>query len=164
MPYKNSKIYFVLAAAMLLSLGCNYKSPSAAKVTTTKTTSPYNTTLLVGNKKLDVQIATTTADMAQGLSNREPLKDNEGMLFDFVKNIKPGFWMKDMLFDLDFIWIADQKIIAITPKVPAPKFSGEKLPLYYPPQPVAQVLEVNAGWAEKNSVRIGDEVILKTGN
>ena len=102
--------------------------------------------------------------MEQGLSGRPRLTNSQGMLFNFGTSTTPGFWMKDMNFDLDFIWIRDGKIIGITPNVPAPaqdkKFDTASLPTYYPPSAVNQVLEVNAGWAEKNNVTVGDAALL----
>jgi len=110
-----------------------------------------------------VEISTTTAQMEQGLSDRVSMDDNQGMLFDFsaTPNSTP-FWMKDMKFNLDFIWIADGKVVGVTSDAQAPvgnrKLEIENLPLYYPPEPVNQVLEVNAGWAEKNKIKTGSEV------
>lgn len=126
----------------------------------------------MGNKKILVEAADTPQKKQQGLSGREKLNDNQGMLFDFPNDdgARPGFWMKDMLFDLDIIWIKNNpstssgRIISITPNVPAPfkdKGLGIKdkhLPLYYPPDEIDQVLEVNAGWSRENEVEVGDEV------
>ncbi len=106
--------------------------------------------------------------MEQGLSGKTKMADNEGMLFDFGnKEGTPGFWMKDMKFNLDFIWIDQNKIVGITANVPAPvddnglKIRDNDLPTYYPPSVVNQVLEVNSGWTEKNKIKTGDEVRLK---
>lgn len=73
---------------------------------------------------------------------------------------KPAFWMKDMKFDLDLIWIREGKIIGITPNVPHPNSPSDKLPTYSPPSEINMVLEVNAGWSEKYRVEVGDEVRL----
>ena len=81
------------------------------------------------------------------------------MLFDFKQSTQPSFWMKDMNFSLDLIWISQNKIAGVTENVPAPSNKNQKLPLYSPPSPIDQVLEVNAGWAKKNNIAVGDEVI-----
>ena len=89
------------------------------------------------------------------------MADDQGMLFDFGPTpASTPFWMKDMNFNLDFVWIAGNKVVGITPNAPAPLSPTENLPLYYPPEPVNQVLEVNAGWAKKNNVSVGDGVNL----
>ncbi len=135
----------------------------------------YGTRLKVGSKIILVEVAKTSDEMKQGLSGREKLSDNQGMLFDFGQGASqtPGFWMKDMNFSLDFIWIKDKKIIGITPNVPAPgknlkpfdklRAGSEikNLKLYYPPSSVDSVLEINAGWTEKNHITNGDVVDLE---
>ena len=103
--------------------------------------------------------------MEQGLSGRPELTDEQGMLFDFdSKETTPSFWMKDMKFNLDFVWINNNKIVGITPDVLAPiensKLKIENLPTYFPPSPVTWVLEINSGWAKKNHLQVGDDVKL----
>ena len=137
----------------MMSAGCAAQSPSNSS-----TANLYSRTLQVGNQKLFVQIVTTPADMAQGLSNRASMRDDQGMLFDFGQSTRSGFWMKDMKFNLDFVWINNEKIIGITPNVPAPQSPNDRLPVYYPPSTVDEVLEANAGWSEKNKIKIGDEI------
>jgi len=163
-----------LLAVILLSSACGSAQLSPTDV--------YSNPLTVGNKKILVEIADTPQKKQQGLSGREKLKDNQGMLFDFsdVDNALPGFWMKQMKFDLDLIWIKNNpstvstgaqggeqsrttgsgRIVGITADVPHPQSEDDKLPLYYPPGPVDQVLEVNAGWSRENGIKIGDEVKL----
>jgi uncharacterized membrane protein (UPF0127 family) len=84
------------------------------------------------------------------------------MLFDFGSETEamPRFWMKDMRFDLDIVWIKDNKIIGIAKNIPKPAAgtADEKLPTYSPPSPIDQVLEVNAGWTDKYKIKTGDEV------
>lgn len=144
-----------------VATGCSRQSPAASSV--------YDRELIVGDKMLSAQVVSTPEEMEQGLSGRAGMEDGQGMLFDFGKGatVTPNFWMKDMNFSLDFIWIKNNKVIGITKNVPAPiKSQGQKikdneLPLYPPPSPVDAVLEVNAGWTERNKIKIGDEVRLR---
>ncbi len=155
---------------LLLAAGCAKQSPAPPVVVPDKTVSLYNHQIKISDQTLNVQIATTSADMAEGLSDRESMAYDDGMLFDFSagggsasgggNGIKPAFWMPRMHFDLDLIWINDGKIIGITPNVPAPKSLSDKLTLYYPPAMIDQVLEVNAGWSDANKIKTGDEVRL----
>lgn len=173
---KFATIFFIF----LMSAACQAKSPSTNLQTPTNppptqavdrhtitngTQSLYNQIIFVGNKKLNVQIVKTEKEMEQGLSGRNKLSDSEGMLFDFGKLNRPAFWMKDMNFDLDLIWIANKKVVGITNDVPAParnwKLEIGNLPTYSPPTNVDMVLEVNAGWSKENGIKIGDEVIDK---
>ena len=164
------KIKLLILLFTFLAVGCSKQSATTIIQPTTVADARYNQTLSIRDKTLHVQIVTTDADMEQGLSGRPNMANDEGMLFNFGAgtNGRPGFWMKDMNFNLDFIWIKNNSIVGITPNAPAPvncKSSivncDATLPIYYPPSPVDMVLEVNAGWAEKNEITVGDTVTLK---
>ena len=162
MKFPMKKIIF-LSFFALLAVGCNKTEPIISKSVAPSPTPAYNYVhqMQIGNQILNVEIANTPATEQQGLSDRVSMDSNQGMLFDFgpSASIDPPFWMKDMNFNLDFIWIFQNKIIGITPNAPAQVkgTSDTTLPLYYPPSPINQILEVNAGWAEKNNVKTGDQ-------
>lgn len=101
-----------------------------------------------------VDIATTPAERSQGLSGRPSLGENEGMLFVFGVPGKYQFWMKDMLFPLDLIWIREGEIVDMTVDVPPPGPDGE-LPVYAPFEAADMVLEVRAGFAAAHGLRVG---------
>ena len=84
------------------------------------------------------------------------------MLFVFEKKFIPVFWMKDMNFDLDFIWIRDNTIVDITERVPAPQpnITDTELLRYSPTSNVDQVLEVNSGWIQSHNIKVGDKIKL----
>lgn len=145
---------------LLLSAACGRQNLPATN-TPPSSTPQYNYTrqLQVGDKVLMVEISTTPAQMQEGLSDRDSLGQDQGMIFDFsAQPTVTAFWMKDMKFDLDFIWIAGGKVIGITPNVSRPISPNAPLPTYSPPAPINQVLEVNAGWADRNKIKTGDEV------
>src|SRR4030042_2564613 len=62
-------------------------------------------TAQINGQKIFVEIADTPEKRSQGLSGRDNLSQNQGMLFIFNQPAIPSFWMKDMNFPLDFIWI-----------------------------------------------------------
>jgi hypothetical protein len=65
------------------------------------------------------------------------------MLFTFDEPSYAGFWMKDMRFPLDLVWIgSDFRVLGVTPMAPC---TDTPCPIAYPPAPVALVLEVNLG-------------------
>ncbi len=117
--------------------------------------------LEVGGKKRKVELVNTPASMSQGLSDRSEI-GSEGMLFIFLTKMQPQFWMKSMQFDLDLVWIADGRIVEITPRVPhpLPARPPNSLPLYQPQQAVDWVLEVPAGVAEEWQLQPGMPVQL----
>ena len=83
----------------------------------------------------------------KGLSGRASLPPDYGMIFLYEDKDIPEFWMKDVLFPLDIIWIDDGVIIDIHENVPPPNPNtpDNQLELYSPKQPITMVLEVNAG-------------------
>ncbi len=108
---------------------------------------------------LHVEIADTMATRAQGLSGRERLAEDEGMYFIFpIPAIYP-FWMKDMKFPIDIIWIRGEKIVGITENAAVPD-SSSGLPIYSPPTIIDKVLEVDAGLAGKLGLAEGKMVKL----
>ena len=115
----------------------------------------------VGQQALTVEIVDTPEKITQGLSGRVAI-GADGMLFIFEQPRLPGFWMKDMQFDLDLVWIAADEIVGITAQVPAPPPGAEEyeLPIYYPPQPVSMVLEVPAGFTAVHNWQVGDAIVL----
>ncbi len=108
---------------------------------------------------LRVEIADTMAARAQGLSGRERLAENEGMFFIFPISAIYPFWMKDMKFPIDIIWIRGEKIVGITENAAVPDASGG-LPIYSPPTIVDKALEVDAGLAKTFGLTEGKMVRL----
>lgn len=104
--------------------------------------------------KIFVEVAETEEKRTRGLSGREKLLDIEGMLFVFETPARHTFWMKDMKFDLDIIWINNKKIVDITENV---SHNNQQV-IYSPKVPVNMVLEVNAGFVKKNEIKIEDHV------
>lgn len=154
-----TKLAVMISVIVLMAFGCNQGKQA-----------PYTTELKVKDSTLYVEVVNTPEKITLGLSGREKFKDNQGMLFDFspqfstetgkAAGITPNFWMKEMKFDLDLIWIKDKKIVGITKNVPKPS-EGQKLsdlPLYPAPQPIDMVLEVVAGWSDDNNIQINDIV------
>lgn len=114
-----------------------------------------NDTLRVGDNRLEIEVAISPADKARGLGGRESLPENQGMLFVYDMPGYYSFWMKDMNFAIDIIWLdANKKIIDITRDV-----RPESYPSSFSSQSPAQyILEVNSGWAERHGVEIADYV------
>ena len=112
----------------------------------------------IGGRKIPVEVVDTAISRMRGLSGRENLPENTGMLFVFDKPGKYTFWMKDMKFAIDIIWIEDGRIVDIWENAQPP--SQGEIPIYTPEYTSTYVLEVNAGFAKETGVKIGDGVIL----
>lgn len=118
--------------------------------------------LTVGNTQLRVEVAKSMTERARGLSGRQVLGANEGMYFVFDKPDHYGFWMKDMLFAIDMIWIKDGRVVGFSENAaPEPKTPLWSLKIYYPPDTADAVLEVNAGFVAAHQIKVGDAVALQ---
>lgn len=115
-------------------------------------------TVRMGGEEFKVDVAENMLTREKGLSGREPLKDNEGMFFIFGYSAKHSFWMKDMKFPIDIIWIADNKIMGFEENVPPPSGNSFNLQTYSPAVPVNTVLEVRAGTVSRLGVKEGDMI------
>lgn len=104
--------------------------------------------------KIDVELANTDYDRQRGLMNREKLEENQGMLFVFPYQDTLSFWMKETKISLDIIFINSEREIVTIHKNTVP-FSLEQ---YQSSKPAQYVVEVNAGYSEKNGIRVGDRI------
>lgn len=118
--------------------------------------SPLTSVKLGENTLVQAEVARTVAEHGKGLSGRDSLAQNHGMLFKFPAKERYAFWMKGMRFSLDFLWITDGRVVEISEDLPAA--TTENPPTYTPSQPVDLVLEVNAGFAKKRGIKVGDRV------
>ena len=107
--------------------------------------------------EIAVEIATSSAAVQKGLSGRSSLGENRGMLFIFGRPDVYHFWMPDMRFPIDIIWIDNGQVVDADENV-SPKFDPLRPIFYTPGHPVRYVLEVNAGFMKRKNIRIGDPV------
>lgn len=132
-------------AILTLTLGWYYRAhPLQAKVR-------------IHGTVFSVDVAVTEAQKSMGLGGRESLSDHRGMLFPYDHKEQYNFWMKGMLFPLDFIWI-DGKTIADTTENVQPPQATEQPRIVKPRVEVDKVLEVSAGTVSRLGIRPGDPV------
>ena len=115
----------------------------------------------VGDTDFQVELALTAEQQSQGLSGREVLGPGAGMLFVYEHESRYTFWMKEMRFPIDIVWIgADCKVVDVTLEAPPPEpgQSLDQLPRYSPDTPAQYVLEINAGEAAAGAIKPGDPV------
>lgn len=103
------------------------------------------------------ELAVSDEERAQGLMFREKLNEDQAMLFLFEGEEVHSFWMKNMRFAIDILWLDSQKrIVHLESRVPpCPK---DPCPSYTPAAPAAFVLEVQAGFVEKHGLRLYDRI------
>lgn len=114
--------------------------------------------ITVGQTGFTVEIAQTEVARQRGLSGRSKLGEGQGMLFNFDQPDRHSFWMKDMQFGLDFVWIRGGKVVEITTQVPPPSQTNNQPQIVTPSVKVDQVLEITAGSTERYGLQVGDVV------
>lgn len=113
-------------------------------------------TVTIGSKDFHVEIADTSAKRERGLSGRSSI-GSDGMLFVFDSPAIYPFWMKDMKFPLDLIWINNNAVVEVDPGVQPPK-PGEEPVRIMPSAPANYVLEVPVGFANQYLIEVGTRV------
>ena len=111
------------------------------------------THLLLSKNEIEVTIADTLELRERGLSYRERLASNEGMLFVFQEPKPYGFWMKDMNFPIDIIWFdANRRIVWVKERADPLSYPE----IFTPSADALFVLEVPAGFFSEHHLHIGD--------
>lgn len=107
------------------------------------------------DKCVKVEVVQKKEELHRGLQFRKSLDADRGMLFIFQKSRPYAFWMKDTLIPLDMIWMDDgRRIVHIEHNVPP--CAADPCPRYTPRHEALYVLEINAGYARKIGIQLGD--------
>jgi uncharacterized protein len=115
--------------------------------------------MTVGGETLKVEVADSNYLRGRGLSYRDGLAPGTGMLFVYNEAQPLTFWMYEMRFCLDIIWIDSGQIRGVAESVcPMPDKPADQLPIYASPEPVRYVLEVPAGWTKEHGFAVGTPV------
>jgi len=115
--------------------------------------------LTINGQRIKLEVADQTDEIKQGLSGRNSLAEDTGMIFLFTQKDRYSFWMKDMKFNLDFVFISDKKVIEIMENVPYPQ-PGELPKAIVSQEEFDKVIELNQGMVEKLDIKVGDEIKL----
>jgi len=105
----------------------------------------------LNGQELQVEVVNTPASIQQGLGGREKLDIDDvgtgGMLFVFSEPGRPIFWMKDMRFAIDIIWLNEGEIVGIDENVqpPAAGTPDSQLETFPAPRSVDMALEMLPG-------------------
>lgn len=111
----------------------------------------------IAGQNIRVDLALNSQTQEQGLSGRKGLGEDQGMLFVFEKPAVYSFWMKDMNFPIDMIWISEDLHVLYIKKDATPESYPE---VFGPNQNSKYVLEVVSGFGDKNNLKIGDSIEL----
>ncbi|MBF0504043.1 MAG: DUF192 domain-containing protein [Candidatus Omnitrophica bacterium] len=109
---------------------------------------------------VSVEVVSKDEDMQRGLMYREGLKKDTGMFFIFSYDDKHRFWMKNMSFDLDIVWISSEgRIVFIAQNIPACR--KDPCAVYAPNEAGRYVLEIDHGYTATHEWKVGDYLRLE---
>lgn len=143
---KKFKYFFISLVVLILILLASIFSPSVRKL------HDY----YLANQKISLEEVSSASAMSKGLSGRQELCQNCGMLFSFSQRGNYPFWMKDMLLPIDLVWLDSGQVVGCQ-SLPLP-ILGQDLPKYWPTKPINQALELNTGFCAKYGVKVGDRL------
>ena len=136
-------IIFILATGFLVTLPQSRLTPESIRY------------VIIGGQRVKVDLAISKEAQAKGLGGRTGLPEGEGMLFVFDIPGKRRFWMEGMKFPIDIIWITDNMQVVHIDRNAAP----ESYPKTFGPDAyVKYVLEVPAGFSDKNNLKLGNRI------
>lgn len=106
----------------------------------------------LGHNTFHLFIADTEVERTNGLSNIKDMASDEGVAFIFKNSGQKVFWMKDMLFPLDFVYIHNNRVVELKENI---------LPSSYPntivnQQPANIVIELSAGQIKQKNIQLND--------
>ena len=102
--------------------------------------------------KINVELANTPDLRERGLSGRTSMSADHGMLFVFQQSGVYGFWMKDMNYPLDMVWVdANHRVVSVNSDIATSTYPDAIFPAGY----VLYVIELNAGVADKFGIATG---------
>jgi uncharacterized membrane protein (UPF0127 family) len=112
---------------------------------------------LPSGRVLQAEVMVSDEDRAMGLMFRPSLPADQGMLFVFEVADFHGIWMKNCRFPIDIVWLDEgHQVVYVTANVPPCK--ADPCPVYEPLRRANYVIELNAGVAEREGLRIGSTV------
>lgn len=113
-------------------------------------------TLSINNISFKAEVVTTDQAKATGLSKYKKIDNDFVMVFPFETPDYYSFWMKDMKFSIDIIYVLKNRIVQIFPNVPYPKNENDALQVIEPKEKSDTVLEINGGLSQKYKFKKGD--------
>jgi uncharacterized membrane protein (UPF0127 family) len=121
-----------------------------------------NLTVTIDRYNISAFVADTDDKRTKGLSGVENMSENQGMLFIFNYPSKQGFWMKEMMFPLDIIWLDSNNSVIHIEKKLQPCTSVLFCSVYSPSSDAKYVLETISGFTDLHSVNEGDKIKINS--
>jgi uncharacterized membrane protein (UPF0127 family) len=115
----------------------------------------------INSVRLKLVAAVSDSAKAKGLSDTKEVP-YDGMIFIFDKAQNLAFWMKDMNYYIDIVWLSNGRVAGITENIPPPS-AAQKYALvkYYSPQDADVVIELSSGRAKQLNIKMSDMIYYK---
>lgn len=108
--------------------------------------------IYLSREKISAEVADSADEQQRGLSDRACIGANQGMLFEFPRPGYYNFWMKDMQFPIDIVWMDDKKrVVEVAAKVQPSTFPDT----FAATESSQYVLELAAGRAAELGITPG---------
>jgi len=144
-------LIILLAAALLITLfislasaGCNQEYRDDKNIS-------------INGQVIHVQVADTSGEINRGLSGKSCTADSQGMLFNLGRSGQYAFWMKDMKFSIDIVWLNSKHEVVQVDKSISPSTYPKT---FTSSQPAQFVLELKAGRAGDLGLKPGSLIDL----
>jgi uncharacterized membrane protein (UPF0127 family) len=112
-------------------------------------------TLQVNGTGYQLEVAHSEASRYKGLGGRGQLAAHSGMVFVYDAPVRQCFWMKDMRFAIDIVWVdSSKRVVQVANNVQPDSYPQT----YCAPSPAAYVLEVPAGTASTQAIANGQQL------
>jgi len=108
-------------------------------------------------KQITAELALTEKEKLQGLMFRDKIHSDQGMLFVYDEEGLHSFWMKNVSFSIDILWLdAEKRIVDMVHSIPL-CLEGD-CPVYKPAAPALYALELKAGTALEEEFQLNDKL------
>lgn len=153
------------AAAFLAVSATAAPAPSETTTTTRQEpaakapSSPY--VVLPSGTRLEAELMTTPPERSRGLMFRSDAEfpPDRAMVFFFDEPQLLSFWMKNVNFAIDIVWLsAEGRVVHAEHDVPPCR--AEPCPTYAPMQKAQTVVELHRGTIAKEGLKLGDALAV----
>ena len=141
----------IVSIAIIICIGTWYASkPASVQMR-------HDKEVTINGELLKLEIAQSPSAITRGLSGRKKMEEDEGMLFIMPNVETQTFWMKEMQFPLDIVFLREGRVVDL---VTLQKPSLISIPTHQSKEMADMVLELNAGRATELKLEEGTKTTL----
>ena len=157
MKNRKSLIYLGLLVLLLGGLALRAALPAWEKLAEMSEYGNPFVWVTIGKAKVKAEVVSSAEKMYLGLGKRPELAEGRGMLFVMPRQVVQNFCMRGMNFAIDFIWLSPGRVAGLTKNAS----HHDQEACYLSPEPVNFVLEVPAGFCDRQGIKVGDKATWK---